>query len=91
MEVDTVRMSSKGQIVIPQGIREASGMEEGTILAVTGQEDMIVLKKVDVPSRADILKRINAFADASRRSLKRKGITEKGVIKKASRKHDTGA
>ncbi|VVB81041.1 Uncharacterised protein [uncultured archaeon] len=34
MEVETVKMSSKGQIVIPQDIREELHASEGTVFSV---------------------------------------------------------
>jgi len=40
------KMSSKGQVVIPARIRKKLEMREGSVLAVTAQKDMIVLKRV---------------------------------------------
>lgn len=41
-------MSSKGQIVIPQKIREELGMEEGVVMGIEKVNDMVVLKKIDL-------------------------------------------
>lgn len=46
MEIDLTKISSKGQIVIPQDIREKLSLEEGQTLMVSTQDNLIVLKKV---------------------------------------------
>jgi len=56
--VETIKMSSKGQVVIPQDIREELHMHEGTVFAVVGSKDTIVLKKIATPSKAELLKGI---------------------------------
>jgi len=44
-KIDITKMSSKGQIVIPQELRE--GINEGDKLVVIRNEDQIILKKAD--------------------------------------------
>jgi len=46
--VELTKISSKGQIVIPQKIREQLGINEGTTIAIDVTRDFVVLKKVDV-------------------------------------------
>jgi AbrB family looped-hinge helix DNA binding protein len=46
-EFEFTRASSKGQVVIPRKIRKKLGLEEGSVLAVTTDRDMIVLKMID--------------------------------------------
>lgn len=43
--MELTKLSTKGQIVIPDSIR--SGLEEGTAFSVVKQGDLIVLKKVE--------------------------------------------
>lgn len=45
-ETEYTKASSKGQIVIPSDIRKKLKIESGSLLAVTTQDDLIVLKKV---------------------------------------------
>ena len=45
MEMDIIKMSSKGQIVIPVGMR--SNIKEGTDLVIIKEGDRIVLRKVE--------------------------------------------
>lgn len=45
--MEILKLSSKGQIVIPQKMREELDMEEGVIIGVEKVKDMIIIKKVD--------------------------------------------
>jgi AbrB family looped-hinge helix DNA binding protein len=44
--LDTTRISSKGQVVIPKRVREALGLKPGDPLLVGVQGDMIVIRKL---------------------------------------------
>lgn len=46
--MEILKLSSKGQIVIPQKMREELGMEEGVIIGIERINDMVVLKKIDL-------------------------------------------
>ena len=46
--MEITKISSKGQIVIPQSIRNDMAISEGAVIAVERINDMIVLKKIDV-------------------------------------------
>jgi AbrB family looped-hinge helix DNA binding protein len=46
--MEITKMSSKGQIVIPQRIRNELNMEEGSIVAIDKMKNMIIIKKIDV-------------------------------------------
>lgn len=68
-EVDTTRVSSRGQVVIPQGVRDAIQLREGELLAVYGEGDTIVMKRVRTPDLAElraILAEGEAFAKRRR-------------------------
>ena len=45
VETEFTKTSSKGQIVIPSGIRRKLNIGEGSLLAVTTKDDLVVLKK----------------------------------------------
>ncbi len=49
MEIELTKLSSKGQIVLPQKIREKLHIREGTTLAVSAEGELVVLKKVSNP------------------------------------------
>jgi AbrB family looped-hinge helix DNA binding protein len=46
----TTRMSSKGQVVIPEAIRDELGLEAGAHFVVVGQGDAIILKSISQPT-----------------------------------------
>ena len=48
IKMEITKISSKGQIVIPQSIRNDLAINEGSVMAVERIKDMIVLKKIDV-------------------------------------------
>lgn len=77
--VETVRMSSKGQIVIPQKVRENINADEGSVFVVLSSGDSIVLKKIEMPSKEQLLKEfMKVTAKATKRNEKL-GIKESGV------------
>ena len=57
-KVETTKMSSRGQIVIPQYIRDRLKAYEGTVFAVIGTEDTLILKKLETPSSEILLNEI---------------------------------
>ena len=73
--VATTRMSSKGQVVIPEAIRRRLGLEPGVEFVVIGEGDTIVLKPISVPSMREfdgVMKR--ARQAARRAGMKRSDI-----------------
>jgi len=51
--IATTKMSSKGQVVIPEDVRVALGLEAGSQFVVIGEGDVVVLKKVVPPAMSD--------------------------------------
>jgi AbrB family looped-hinge helix DNA binding protein len=45
----TTRMSSKGQIVIPETIRKQLNLKAGTQFVVVGEDDVVILKAITAP------------------------------------------
>jgi len=54
MEIELTKVSSKGQVVIPQRVREKLRIREGETLAVSAEDDLVVLKKVSNPLEEDL-------------------------------------
>jgi len=46
--MELTKISSKGQVVIPQKIRNELKMNEGSVIAIESVKGMVVLKKVDI-------------------------------------------
>ena len=66
----TTRMSSKGQIVIPEELRRAFGWNSGTSFIVVGRADAIMLQPVTMPDMA----RFDGLIAESRRQAKAAGL-----------------
>ena len=45
----TTRMSSKGQIVIPETIRKQLNLKAGAQFVVVGEDDVVILKAITAP------------------------------------------
>jgi len=66
--MEITKISSKGQIVIPQKIRDQLNINEGSVMAVDTSNQMIILKKIDV----DLVKQFkNSLADLKAGKVKR--------------------
>lgn len=79
MPAETIKMSSRGQIVIPQDIREELKASEGTIFSVVSAKDTIILKKLLTPSKEDLIKELGAIALDGRKRAEKLGIKESDV------------
>ncbi|MBD3202928.1 hypothetical protein GF327_01430 [Candidatus Woesearchaeota archaeon] len=79
MTVETIRMSSRGQVVIPQDIRDEFHMKEGTVFAVVGSEDTVILKKISTPSKEELIKELGKIAIKGTKRAKTLGIKESDV------------
>ncbi len=71
----TTKLSSKGQVVIPEEIRSRLGLEPGDQFVVVGEGDVVVLKTLDAPDPAEfaeVIAKARASAEAA-------GLTEEDV------------
>lgn len=64
MNIEITRLSSKGQVVIPGNIREKLELSEGEVLAVSAQDNMIVLKKIETEMEEEDLRSLNEIKEA---------------------------
>jgi AbrB family looped-hinge helix DNA binding protein len=46
-------MSSKGQVVIPEEVRNALGLKAGSKFVVVGEGDVVILKRITPPSMSE--------------------------------------
>ena len=74
-----IKMSSKGQIVIPRDIRTEICASEGTMFAVVSGRDSIVLKKVAIPSKEELICELKEIAKEGKKRLESKGIKEADI------------
>ena len=77
----TTKMSSKGQVVIPEEIRKRLGLNAGSQFVVVGEKDTVILKAITQPSMAEFDDLIaQARKQARKVDLKRSDISN--TIKK---------
>lgn len=74
----TTRMSSKGQIVIPESIRKRLNLKEGAQFIVVGEDDVVILKAITSPS----MDAFDNLIKKARRQAKDAGL-ERADIEKA--------
>ncbi|MFH1211445.1 MAG: AbrB/MazE/SpoVT family DNA-binding domain-containing protein, partial [Candidatus Woesearchaeota archaeon] len=75
IEMEITSMSTRGQVVIPLGIRESLGIKEGEKFIVLGEEDTIILKKIEAPS----FKNFENLLKKTREFSKNKSIKQSDV------------
>ena len=78
--VATTRMSSKGQVVIPEEIRNALGLKAGTKFVVMGEGDVVVLKTISPPSSTEF----NELILRAREAAYKSGMTPEDIQKAIS-------
>lgn len=71
----TTRMSSKGQIVIPESIRKRLDLKEGVQFLVLGEEDVVILKVVTPPD----MNEFDALIKQARKQAKEAGLKRKDI------------
>ena len=76
-EIQVTTTSPKGQVVIPQEIRDKLKIEPGTKFAVYGRTDVIIFKRLELPT-ADDFEELVKFG---RNFAKKKGIKKEDVLK----------
>jgi AbrB family looped-hinge helix DNA binding protein len=77
----TTRLSSKGQVVIPEEIRKTMKLKEGDQFVVIGKGDAVILKTITPPS-------VDEFEDLLKEAqiqAKKAGL-KKAYVKKAIKK-----
>jgi AbrB family looped-hinge helix DNA binding protein len=74
-ELATTRLSSKGQVVIPEDVRLRLGLKPGAQFVVIGEGDVVILKIISPPSMKEFDVMVTkAKAQARQAGLKRADI-----------------
>ena len=71
----TTKLSSRGQVVIPEEIRERLGLKPGDQFVVVGDKDVVILKAISAPS----LEEFDSLITESRRQARRAGMKRSDV------------
>ena len=84
-QIATTKMSSRGQVVIPEDIRDKMGLHSGDQFLVLAEKDVVILKIVTRPNMNEYKNLITK----ARKSAKAAGLTQesiKSAIKVARKK-----
>jgi AbrB family looped-hinge helix DNA binding protein len=71
----TTRMSSKGQVVIPDSIRKQLNLKEGMQFIVVGDADVVILKVVTPPDMGEF----DALIQQARKQAKEAGLKQADI------------
>ena len=71
----TTKMSSKGQVVIPEEIRKRLGLKAGSRFVVVGDKDTVILKTISPPSMKDF----DDLIKEARRQAKQAGLKRSDI------------
>ena len=73
--LSTARMSSKGQVVIPEEIRNKLGLTTGSRFIVVGEDDVIIMKTIVQPS----MRNFDALINKARQQAKSVQMTKSDI------------
>jgi looped-hinge helix DNA binding domain, AbrB family len=71
----TTRMSSKGQVVIPEDIRNRLGLKSGSQFVVVGDKDVVILKNITTPT----IDQFDTLIKTARRQAKAAGLKKSDI------------
>lgn len=71
----TTKMSSKGQIVIPEDIRKRLKLKSGSQFMVLGKDDVVILKAIAPPA----IQEFDALIAAVRKQAKASGLKRSDI------------
>jgi AbrB family looped-hinge helix DNA binding protein len=68
----TTKLSSKGQVVIPEEIRNRLGLKPGAQFVVLGDRDVVILKVIQTPDISEFDELVGRARKAAKRAGRRK-------------------
>lgn len=79
--IATTRLSSKGQVVIPEPIRRQLNLRAGMHFVVLGEEDVIILKSIPEPN----VETFEHLLQKARQQAKEVGLKRSDITKAISK------
>ncbi len=73
--ISTTKMSSKGQVVIPENIRKKLNLKAGAQFVVVGEKDVVILKTITPPP----IEEFDALVADARRKGKQAGLKKSDI------------
>ena len=82
----TTRLSSKGQVVIPEEVRNRLGLKAGVQFVVVGDGDVVILKVVNPPSEDEFRELVSKARRQARKAGMKRSDVDAAVKKVRSRR-----
>lgn len=73
----TTKMSSRGQVVIPEAVRDEMGLDAGTQFVVLAVGDAVMLKRLSPPAKEEF----EAIHKRLRQKARAAGLTRKDIAR----------
>ena len=73
--IATTKLSSKGQVVIPENIRTKLHLKPGAQFVVLGEKDVVILKNISAPRIEDF----GSLIAKARKSARNAGMKKKDI------------
>ena len=77
----TTRLSSKGQVVIPEEIRQRLGLKEGAQVVVVGDRDVVILKSIASPAMEEFDELVRRARAAARKAGMKPADARRAVLR----------
>jgi len=71
----TTKMSSKGQVVIPEAVRKRLKLKSGSQFIVVGENDVVILKAITPPAMGEF----DALLSEARRQARKAGLEKADI------------
>ena len=79
--VSTTKMSSKGQVVIPENVRKKLNLKAGAQFIVVGDKDVVILKNISPPSMDEFDGLIAEARKQGRKAGLKKADIQEAILK----------
>lgn len=77
--VMTTRMSSKGQVVLPEALRQMYGWQSGTAFTIIAYKGSIIMQPLKTPTEEEIAAEFEDAFEEARRQARDAGMTPMDV------------
>ncbi|MFA7133376.1 MAG: hypothetical protein WC122_00155 [archaeon] len=78
--VEVAIMGARGQLVVPQKIRESLGLVQGDAIAMDFNAGKLVAQKLKTPSKKELLMKWNKMVKEGNKRVTSLGIKEEDVV-----------
>ena len=79
MNVMTTKMSSKGQVVLPEALREMNGWGVGTAFTLMMYKGSLIMQPIRTPTESELVAEFDEAFEESRRQAREAGMTPADV------------